>query len=273
VINYFIICLVFLYSNCSSGLSGNISDKKVPDKNLKVGEEIVYLVKYLFFELGEVRLKVSDSYIENGDTIFKTIAFIDSYEGVPFVSLHQIYESEFNQNQIPLIFKGTVLGEEDTSYTKYTFNKRDKSVHIYRGKLDPPERWLDTTVYLNKDHQDGLSIFYYARMRTGQNRTYNIPCFVNEKSENTIINYYKESTPVKIDALDYDVDCVRLDGSTDFVSIFGLTGAFEGWFSNDSYAIPLIAKMKVIIGNINLELIEWNNDEWIPPKFIKENKK
>lgn len=265
--------LIFFSLPFYSSAFNNTDDKKVPGKYLNAGEEIVYLVKYLFFELGEVRLKITDSYIENNDTIFSTIAYIDSYEGVPFVSLHQIYESKFNQNQSPLIFKGTVLGKDDTSITKYTFNKSNHSANVYRGRLNPEETWMDSTAHLDKDHQDGLSIFYYARMRTGQNKTYNVPCFVNEKSENTIINFYEDNIPVSIDAIDYEIDCVRLDGRTDFVSIFGLTGAFEGWFTNDSFAVPVIAKMKVIIGNITLELIEWNNKEWMPPKYIKPTRK
>lgn len=248
-------------------------DRRVANKNLKAGEEITYLVKYLFFEIGEVKLKVTDSHIENGDTIYKTIAYIDSYEGVPFVNLHQIYESIFNQHQIPRMFRGTVFGDKDTSITRYTFEKNHESVHVYRGRKEPPETWVDSTAFLGRHHQDGLSIFYYARMRTGQNRSYNIPCFVNEKSENTIINFFADPEPVKIKSIDYEVDCVRLDGKTDFVSIFGLTGVFEGWFSNDNYAIPILAKMKVIIGNITLELIDWNKEEWMPPKFIKPGRR
>lgn len=270
--NIFFLFLAFFIAAFSVRSNAQF-DIKAEGKNLKVGEEIVYLVKYLFFEIGEVRLKITDKYIERGDTIYKTVAYISSYEGVPFVNLHQIYESEFNQNQIPRIFKGTVLGDKDTSITKYTFDRNHNSVHVYRGRLNPQETWVDSAVILNNYHQDGLSIFYYARMRTGQKKSYNIPCFVNEKTEKTIINFYKESEPVNISAIDYDIDCVKLDGKTDFVSIFGLTGAFEGWFSNDNYAIPLIAKMKVIIGNITLELIDWNKNEWMPPRYFKPSRK
>lgn len=264
---------ILFCAHTASGITLFQTDKKVESKKLKVGEEIVYLVKYLFFELGEVRFKVTDVFIEDGDTMYKTIAWIDSYEGVPFVNLHQIYESIFTQNQIPSMFKGTVFGDKDTSFTKYTFDRNTNSVRVYRGKLNPPETWVDSTAFLNVDHQDGLSIFYYARMRTGQNKSYTVPCFVNEKSENTFINFYDQSLPVSIKAVDYEIDCVKLDGHTDFVSIFGLTGAFEGWFSNDNYAIPVLAKMKVIIGNINLELIDWNKQEWMPPKYTKLNRK
>lgn len=273
MIKIFIISVLVFVSGHSLNCKSITQDKRAGNKSLKVGEEITYLVKYLFFEIGEVKLKVTDSYVENGDTIYKTIAHINSYEGLPFVNLHQIYESEFNQNQVPKLFRGTVFGDKDTSVTEYNFDKNHNSVRVYRGRKNPFETWVDSVAVLGRNHQDGLSIFYYARMRTGQNRSYNIPCFVNEKSENTIINFYDENIPVKIDLIDYEVDCVKIDGKTDFVSIFGLTGEFEGWFSNDSYAIPLLAKMKVIIGNITLELIDWNKKEWMPPKYIKQNMK
>ena len=59
---------------------------------------------------------------------------------------------------------------------------------------------------------------------------------------------------------------MRLDGSTDFISVFGLTGYFEGWFSNDEASIPIVAKMKVIIGNVTLKLKSWKRAGWNPPK-------
>ena len=70
-----------------------------------------------------------------------------------------------------------------------------------------------------------------------------------------------------IDAVDYDISCVRLDGETEFRGIFGLTGYFEGWFSNDQQAVPIVAKMEVLIGSITLELEHWKKKGWMPPKY------
>ncbi len=89
----------------------------------------------------------------------------------------------------------------------------------------------------------------------------NIPGFVNEKIVYTDINFYNEISGVNIDAVDYDIACVRLDGETNFISIFGLTGYFEGWFSDDEAAVPILAKMKVLIGNITLQLTEWKRTD------------
>jgi hypothetical protein len=49
-----------------------------------------------------------------------------------------------------------------------------------------------------------------------------------------------------------------------------LTGYFQGWFSNDETFIPIVAEMKVIIGNVKLELVKWNRKGWNPPEYNSE---
>ncbi len=251
-----------------SGFS-DYSDNSVTHTNLKkidVGEEITYVVKYLAFEIGEVKLIVRKEQVENNDTLYSAIAYIDSYEGIPFVNLHQIYQTKFDSKQISHYFKGTILSK-DTTFTEYYFNKGKGNIHIIKGRKRTNEIWTDTTIAFEHDYQDGLSLFYYARMRTGQNKKVSVPVFINEKAEKTYINFYNEVEDKDIDAVDYDIACVRLDGETEFRGIFGLTGYFEGWFSNDEYAVPIIAKMQVIIGSITLELKEWKKKGWMPPKY------
>ncbi len=80
---------------------------------------------------------------------------------------------------------------------------------------------------INHQLQDGLSILFYARMNFGENQELILfRCFVNEKEEITTLNFYSESEPVSIDSVDYEIDCLRLEGNTDFVSVYGLTGRF-----------------------------------------------
>ncbi len=237
------------------------------DKEFKVGEELTYVVKYSVMNLGEVRIKVKDRKIVKGKTFYVTYAYIDSYSGIPFVDLHQVYESYVDQNLYSDYFKALIMGDEYASYTEYNFDYKNSLIYVKKGKVNPPEVWTDSTTSADIKYQDGLSIFYYARMNTGQKKSENVPCFVTEDKVFTKLNFYRKSEGVSIDAVDYDIDCVRLDGETDFVSIFGLTGSFEGWFTNDKAAVPVIAKMKVIIGNITLELKSWKREGWKPPKY------
>jgi hypothetical protein len=192
---------------------------------------------------------------------------MDSYSGVPFVDLHQIYESTFMEDSRPVKFRGIVKGEEYTTFTDYDFNYEDSKINVKKGKVKPYQLWTDSAASADKIYQDGLSILFYARMNFGGSRSVDVPCFVNEKKVNTKINYYTEVSDVSIDAVDYDVACLRLDGETDFISVFGLTGYFQGWFSNDSALIPIVAEMKVIIGNVKLELVKWSREGWTPPEY------
>lgn len=260
-----LVFIVFLTLIVIKGQSLN-SSATGKSKKIQVGEDINYVVKYLTFEIGEVRLKVLREEINDKDTLYSAIAYIDSYQGLPFVNLHQIYETKFDGKQISRFFKGTILSD-DTTYTKYYFNRSSKQIHIVKGRERTNTTWTDSTTVYDRDYQDGLSLFYFARMRTGQKKTVNVPTFINEKYEKTYINFYPEVEDIEIDAVDYDIACVRLDGETEFRGIFGLTGYFEGWFSNDEHAVPILAKMQVIIGSITLELKDWKKKGWMPPKY------
>lgn len=234
-------------------------------ERLFIGEDLTYIVRYAFFNLGEIRFKVLEKTKINNTPVYKTIAYIDSYPDLPFVNLHQIYESYIDSALFPLKFHATIFGD-DTIFVNYNFYE-DKKVEIKKGKVGASRLWLDSTANTKHRLQDGLSILFFARMNFGNNKTVSIPCFVNEKEEEAIINYYTEKEPVSIDSVSYEIDCRYLDGTTDFVSIYGLTGDFEGWFSNDSFSVPIKAKLNVIIGSINLELIKWNKSLWNPPAY------
>jgi len=239
------------------------------DKKMQVGEELTYVVSYTFIKLGEIKLIVKDKKEIKGKTYYSTVAYINSYNGIPFVSLHQIYESKINQNYASEFFRGIVKHDEYSTFTEYSFDYKNSKTKIKKGKVNPYQLWTDSTTGLNQQTQDGLSIFYYARMNLGTKKSVNVPCFVNEKYEITKINFYTDVKQAEIDAVDYDISCLRLDGRMDFISIYGLTGYFEGWFSNDEASIPIVAKMQVFLGNVKLELKQWKREGWTPPKYQK----
>jgi hypothetical protein len=234
-------------------------------KKLFVGEDLTYVVKYAFFNLGEVRFKVLEKTKINNKSVYKTVAYIDSYPDLPLVSLHQIYESYIDSTLFPLKFFAKIF-RDDTVFVEYIFTQASK-VKMKKGKYGSSKLLIDSTANTNHRLQDGLSILFFTRMKIGERRIDSVRCFVNEKEEITVLNLYNEREPVSIDAVEYEVDCLRLKGKTDFVSVYGLTGEFEGWFSNDSFSVPIRAKMNVIIGSVNLELIKWNENLWKPPLY------
>lgn len=238
------------------------------DKKIEVGEELGYVVKYAFFVLGQLTIKVTGKVDTNGQTFYKAEAYIDSYPQIPFMDIHQIYKTVFPSDSIySYHFTGIVKNDKYSSYTNYSFNYDSSIVKIQKGKVSPHEVWTDSTAEVHKKYQDGLSILYYARMNSGQDKQVNLPVFIKEKKEVTLINFHKDVTDVSIDAIDYPIACVKVDGEMKYVSIYGLTGEFEGWFSDDSAAVPILAKMHVIVGSVTVELKEWKKKGWIPPKY------
>jgi Protein of unknown function (DUF3108) len=265
---YFFVLMIFGLAVCGYtqvDMNKNVVHPETRSDKLFVGEDLTYAVKYAFLNLGEVRFKVLEKTKINNRSVYKTIASIDSYPDLPFVSLHQIYESYIDSSLFPLKFIAKIFGD-DTVFVEYNFTE-DSKVEMKKGKHGSSKRTLDSTTHVNYRMQDGLSILYFARMNFSEQRTVSVPCFVNEREETALINYFNESESVVIDAVDYEIDCLRLDGRTDFVSVYGLTGDFEGWFSHDSFSVPIRARMNVIIGSVNLELIKWNSELWNPPLY------
>lgn len=261
VIQFILLCFTF----CANAQIENTRMGNVTlDQDLLIGEEFIYLVKYAFINLGEIKIKVYKKDKFENKPIYKAIAHINSYEGLPFVNIHQIYESWFDTTLHPVYFQAYIFNDDDTSYTKYYFLGKDR-VHIIRGKTNQKKPTIDTVKILHKQYQDGLSLLFFARYNPEGGDQSTIPCFINEDTSTTIINYYSEKESISIDAIESEIECFKIDGETNFTGIFGLTGFFEGWFSDDKFKLPISANLQVIIGDISVELMEWNNNKWQPP--------
>jgi len=239
---------------------------------LEVGEELVYNVSYVFINLGQIRLKVLDKITTEEKVTYKTIAYKDSYRGIPFIDLHEIYESTLNQNIFSYKFRARSKTRSGTQYVIYDFDYPNRKAYFEHGKLDSVkiiEKY--DTLNLKGYCQDGLSLFYFSRQNLYSGGSVNIPTVVNEKLSNTTINFYNKRTSVNIDAIKYPVDVIEFDGRADFEGIYGFKGIFEGWFSNDEARIPILAKMEVIIGKVRIELMSWKKKNWIPPRAKAQN--
>ena len=234
---------------------------------LQVGEELTYNVSYASFDIGQIRIKLLEKVADAGKTFYKATAYIDSYKGVPFVSLHSIYESRIDESIYSHWFRSRTKKDTDWKYFIYNFDYAHQAMYIERGMLSNSRVEKRDTLGIEAFAQDGLSLYYYARANVRTTQQVNIPTVVSEQKGNTLISFSNTSTKEKIDAVDYPIDLVHFDGNAGFVGIFGLTGDFEGWFSNDDARVPILAKMKVLIGNIRIELTKWDRKGWAPPRY------
>lgn len=232
-----------------------------------VGEELVYVVSYSIFDLGEVKLQITDTTTKMGTKVFVAKAFVDSYSGVPFVNLHQVFYSEMSKVPFSVYFTvHNTAKPEAMQYVQYAFDYA-KNTMRYEVGLRPQnviEKRGEESVA--DFQQDGLSLFYYARANVRSVKKVKTPVFINEKSFLTDFNFMGKIGSQKIDAVKYPVRTIEFDGTANFIGIFGLTGYFQGYFSDDAASVPIVAKMKVLVGSIHIELTKWSRPGWTPPR-------
>ena len=245
---------------------------EIPAENsmFQIGEELQYNVSYSFFDIGLVKMQVLDTATKNGVKIFKVKAYLDSYSGLPFIDLHQVFYSEMDGDAIAQLFVAhTTSKPQEMPYSKYFFDYK-KNIVTYQYGVESKGYITKTGEQpITEKQLDGLSLFYYARTNFRQVKKYSVPVFTTEKSYKTHFNFMNKLGSQEIDAVKYPVEIIEFDGSSDFTGVYGLTGYFRGFFSNDEAGIPIVAKMKVILGSVHIELIKWTRAGWIPPKEKK----
>ncbi len=235
--------------------------------DFSVGEYLKYVVKYSYLNLGTIEIRVVSKTNIQGKRHYKAKATMDSHKGIGLVNLHQVYESTFAQDCASAFFRGLDKKDNSEFFTDYTFNRSSGKVLIKKGKVSPPEVYTNETRSLDTVMLDGLSLFFYARAWSGSDKSVRVPVYIVEKKGLTLLQFSSKKEKIEVDAIDYPVAVNRLSGRNEFVSILGLTGKFEGWFSADNAAIPIAANLKIDLGSIRIELKEWKRNGWNPPKY------
>ncbi|MCB0722231.1 MAG: DUF3108 domain-containing protein [Ignavibacteriae bacterium] len=247
------------------------------EKVMEVGEELKYKVYFGFIPLGEVTFKVNTTYAENGKNHYTAKAQIKSLDDIPFVNVNYIFESVMVLDEVDKEkkiysdkFTSSEFKEKTITATQYDFNYKEKYIKVQMDKdgmevQDFRKVPIDSNTYF----QDGLSLFYDARIHSFANKNFNVPVFINEQISSVKYSFNINQDVTSTGNIDYDVSVIKVAGVADFVGVFGLTGEFVGWLSNDDLRIPIKANFNVQIGSISLELYSYKRKGWNPPKFEK----
>jgi hypothetical protein len=226
-------------------------------------EEYIYEVSWSIFKLGTIRIK---SFRD-----FHAEAFIDSYEGLPMVDLHSVHfsvmdSSFYSRGSRSLEKKGEQWWGLDYHYDLPARKILIDETYQKDPYTTPTSRQTKDTLNLpDANFIDGLSIGFFPRRFVQTNQTVVVPTILYGKLGNTTFYFNRKVVDEDIDALDRPVRAVEVEGTTDVEGIFGMTGDFVGWFSDDSLGVPIKGKLKVLLGNVTVELIKWNRKGWNPP--------
>jgi hypothetical protein len=251
------------------------SESSSKNRMLQVGEELEYSVHYSLFNIGKIIFKVTDKEERGGRTIYHAAAYMDSNPSLDWLlELHVRFYSEIDQDAFSYGWMSEDSTGKKMTYRGMKFDYAKNKMYFEWGdKLPSGERIKigADTISITQQCQDGLSLFYYAREHVMEKRQKTIPTFIDTNEVTTKINLGVDNLEEEIDAVDYPIDVVKLNGRAEFVGVFGLTGGFEGVFSNDRAGIPITARMKVILGSVRVELRKWKRGDWMPPKAMAED--
>ncbi len=253
-----------------AGVVASVAQVQAADGMLMVGEELEYKVSYSFFDLGTIRFQVTDRLVRGNRVVYKATCTMKSNPWIPFVDLHIRFLSEFDESVFSYAWSSLDSSKEKLAVRKLIFDEANRRILREDRTLFSTgarsTRTLDTIPVTGR-YQDGLSLFYYARRYVRQEKQENISTVIEKKEESTFFNLMNKVVPAEIDALDYPVETVYFDGEAKFVGVFGMTGGFQGWFSNDVARIPILARLNVILGSVKIQLVRWNRPGWKPLKF------
>jgi hypothetical protein len=240
-------------------------------------EDLLYEVSYAGIKLGRIRIRTQATDTIDGETRHHAMAYVDSYEGIPFVDIHVIDSSHMNT---AFYSKGFDAFEKSGDYWLKESSRYDLNNHIiiiektrHKEPRSPVigEAAYDTVRNVEDQILDGLSMFFFARGHVRENASMDIPTVVYAKQGTTEFHFGTERKMEEIDALkDKLIRVVGLEGTAHFKGLYGMTGDFRGWFSDDPASIPIKAEIGVFIGNVDIELIWWRRHNWEPPTIPKE---
>jgi hypothetical protein len=252
-----ILILTLLFSVSQAG-----SDKKIINF---VGENLEYRVSFLGLTLGSIKLGiVADTTINGNDRII-AYSEVKTADEIPFVNFEADFKS-FMNDRITTSHRFVSNKKEKNGYlhqeTIYDYDNNKMTFKEWRKK----ELFNEMEMDIENKFNDGTSLFFFARKYSGIGRTIKVPTMIDTLPGITIINFTQKSEEIEIDAVDYPIKTTYLDGEALWDGIYGLSGKFKGWFSDDEASIPVRAEMNVYVGSVVIELVKWERGDWQPPK-------
>ncbi len=240
----------FAYEGVAARQNQRTTFRKITNESFKAGEKLTYKMHYGVMDAGVATLEVKETdktingrpllhvvgkgkSISTFDWFFKVRDRYESYvdkEGMfPWIFIRRVYEGGFEINQ------------------DYTFYQHKKQVNTGEEKVDVPA-----------NVQDMLSAFYYARTLDFDNAKvgdeFEIDCIVDGETWPLKIKYKGEDN-VKIRKGKFK--CLKFVPVIQEGRIWKDEEDLTVWITNDKNKIPLLAKTKILVGSIKMELSDY----------------
>ncbi len=147
-------------------LVNSVADEKNAEKfKWQIGEELTYSVKWFALRVGELKFQVLKKDSLNNRPVFHCRLQIDSNPSIPFVDIHEVYDSFIDEEMYSHGLNILVKKSDFEYIVSHDINYSLGQAKIVVSKCTPFDTTviMDSTIAVTEKIQDGVSIFYYSR--------------------------------------------------------------------------------------------------------------
>ncbi len=214
------------------------------------GEYLKFIVKFFAVTGGYATLEVRDLVKHEGRPCFKLVGTAKA--AFPFSTVYTVdeyLESLFDAvDFFPWRFHKKVVegGYRENTVTTYD-PVRLKAVRV-KNQEPPKEQAVPPFV------QDIMSCFYYARlMKLEPGDRFAIPTHAGDKNYELVVEVLRRDTQ-RVQAGKFD--CLVVKPHVKYDNVFQNKGDVLLWVTDDERHLPVLIRSKILVGNIDVELIE-----------------
>lgn len=215
------------------------------------GEKLTYSVNYGWITAGEATLEVKKtSQKMNGREIYRMIGIGESVNTFDwFFKVRDRYETYMDAEAVfPWVFVRRINEGGYSKAQDYQFFQHKKIVKNEKNE----------TYQVPLGVQDMLSAFYYARTidftKAKKGDIFTIPAFVDEEYYDLKIKF-AGIEKIKVDKGKFD--CMVFHPVVQTGRIFKHEEDLTVYITNDKNKIPVLAKAKILVGSIRMELEDY----------------
>ena len=238
------------------------NDDQQPSFEWKIGEELNYRVKWLSFTVGTIQSQILEKDSLNGRPVYHCRISIDSNPSLPFVDLHEVYDSYIDEDVYSHAFNVMVKKSDCVYFVTHTIDYTQNIVRILANKCTETDTSviMDSTIVIHDKIQDGTSVLFYSRALADQRTFVEVPVLTYKQLKPAQITCTGKRHTVRLK--DGNFPGYYMEGLLKFVGVGGVKDDCRGWFSADAQRVPLEAEMKATLGSVKIELESWKN--WNP---------
>ncbi len=224
------------------------------------GEKLTYSVEYMSMEIARVDFYFLDPIDTLGTRLYHVKSEIKSNTRVPILVVHDTYESYFDENCRPYLYRGHGLRRNFAFRFVYRFDPRKGEIHACEYRQNSREEKLVYESHVTSKDRifDGLTLFYFIRAHLKSlvsYKTVHTQIFINGKTRSVQFTPLKKLYQAKF--INQTVASIPLDLRLGFKGIAGLRDRMKFKLSADEKVIPLLGELKVVLGKVRIRLRDY----------------